>query len=87
MASVYVVYTWRDYRKENDADILGVYTDYERSKADLRTFAEEFAKDHDGELEQFEDGYNVIQGGPDYQVFEVKEMPLITEKMLTGPTS
>lgn len=80
MTSVFVVFSWRDYRKENDAEILGVYRKRETARRALRTFAEKFATDYKRTIEEGPDFFNVHDnGGNDYQVFELKEQVVIED--------
>lgn len=76
MSTVYVVFTWKDYRKKNKAKILGVYRNQNTAIQNFQQFAEEFANDSGGDIEKGENYYNIING-QDYQVFEIKMMPLI----------
>lgn len=75
--SVYVVHTWTDYRKENEGDILGVYTNEATAKRELFVFAED-NKSKNSTLEKGDDWVNVINGN-NYTVFALKKMPVTDE--------
>lgn len=78
MASVFVVFSWRDYRKENDADILGVYRKRETAERALQAFVQEFATKYERTIEGEKDTFSVHDGN-DYQIFELKEQVVIEE--------
>jgi len=74
--SVYVIFTWRDYRKENGAEILGVYRQEDQARQALSQFATEFFESNGGTFEKGQDFVNVINGS-DCQVYEITKMPII----------
>lgn len=77
MDIVYVAYMWRDYRKENEAEVLGVYKLEETAVIKLRQFAERYAKDYKGTLKKNNDFSFVVEcGDRDFQMFATEAMKL-----------
>jgi hypothetical protein len=74
MEKVYVVYRYRDYRKENDAEVFAVCKTKANSLKIMKEKIESFA-DNNSEIEWFEDGANVINGS-DCNVFVTQELAL-----------
>lgn len=73
MQKVYVVFMWTDCRKENEAEILGVYLSKEKATRELRKFVDEHIGDDRYNIEEGKNFFNVISGD-DYHVFEMQEM-------------
>lgn len=74
--TVFVVLEWRDYRKENHAEVLSVHLNKENAYQALEKAILDYNSDNLYEIERFENGANVIDG-EDYEVFEVVEKKLL----------
>ena len=75
--TVYVVYRYSDNRKENNASIIAACKTKQKALEIMKNAIDEYACENDGEIENFEDGTNVICCG-DYEVFVMKETSLLS---------
>lgn len=74
--TVFIVFEWRDYRKENGASILSVHLNKETALEAMEKAILEFSSENDDrDIERFEDGANVTDGC-DCEVFEVVEQKI-----------
>lgn len=80
MNSVWVAFRYRDYRKDNDAQILGVYRKHETARTALRNFVGEFI-DNDWENNDVFEGEDFINVGDDNdcEVFCIENVPMIED--------
>lgn len=78
--NVFVVFEWRDYRKENEASVLSVHLNRSKAIETMEKAISEFNSDNCYVVERFEDkksvGANVING-VGYEIFEVVEKKLL----------
>lgn len=79
MNSVWVVYRYRDYRKENDAEILGVYRKEETARKAWRQFVEEYIEgDWEGNT-VFEEKNFINVGDDDCDIFCIEKKEMIED--------
>ena len=75
---VYVVYRYRDYRKENDAEIIAVCKSQDNALKMMKEAIEKFTEDWDDDdgIEWFNNGANVMSGS-DCNVFIIDKKNLL----------
>ncbi len=73
MSKVYVVYYFTDHRKENQSDILGVFTSKKSAKIYMKNEAKKYAEEKECEMES---GKNFIQDSTGEHIFSLRKKTL-----------